>query len=145
MLRAGLDSFAERLTEYDDRTLAKADRWIADLRARGGTEMLPAIQAALEGDTPAGRLRTVLFITDGQAWNEDQLVAAVAGRRKGAAFFTLGIDTAVNASMLKRLARAGGGTCELATPGDDIEAAIAGLEARFGSPLVDDLQIATVH
>lgn len=124
-----------------DANLGKGDRWIAALRDRGGTEMLPAIQEALAGDTPAGRLRTVLFVTDGQASNEAQLVAAVAGRRKAARFFTLGIDTAVNAGLMQRLARAGGGVATLCTPSDDIEAVVARLEARFGSPLLADLEV----
>jgi Ca-activated chloride channel family protein len=125
---------------YDDRALADADRWVHKLAARGGTEMLPALQAGLEGEAEPGRLRTVLFITDGQAWNEQELTAAVANRRGAARLFTLGIDTAVNASLLQRLARVGGGTCDLATPDDDIEAVVARLEARFGSPLVTDLR-----
>jgi Ca-activated chloride channel family protein len=135
-----LEFFQQGFSDYNDRTLAQADRWIGNLSARGGTEMLPAIAAALKGEPPEGRLRTVLFITDGQAWNEDQLVAAVAGRRKRSLFFTLGIDTAVNGAMLKRLARAGGGTCELATPQDDIDGIIANLEARFGSPVAEGVR-----
>ena len=121
---------------YTNDSLKKADAWVARLAARGGTEMLPAIQAALEGSTPAGRLRTVLFITDGQAGDEDRLAAAVSNRRNGARFFTLGIDTAVNGALMKQLARLGGGTCELCTPTDDIEAVVAKLESRFGSPLL---------
>lgn len=136
-----LEQLRPDFTVYDDASLGEADRWIAQLRARGGTEMLPAIRAALEGETPAGRVRTVLFITDGQAHNEAELVAAVANRRGSARFFTLGIDTAVNSALLRRLARVGGGTCELAGPRDDVEAVIARLEARFGSPLVEDLHV----
>ncbi len=126
---------AEFLT-YTNGSLKQADAWVARLQARGGTEMLPAIQAALDGSTPAGRLRTVLFITDGQAGDEDRLAAAVSNRRNGARFFTLGIDTAVNGALMKQLARLGGGTCELCTPTDDIEAVVAKLESRFGSPLL---------
>jgi Ca-activated chloride channel family protein len=136
-----VESFRTGFTAYDDASLAAADRWVGQLQARGGTEMLPAIQAALEGDTPAGRLRTVLFITDGQAHNEQELVAAVAYRRGHARFFTLGIDTAVNGALLGRLARVGGGTCELCTPNDDIEEVIARIEARFGMPLAEGVTI----
>ncbi len=136
-----LEPMSPDFLDYADQTLARADRWIDALRARGGTEMLPALQDALSGAPPAGRLRTVLFVTDGQASNEDQLVAAVAGRRKAARLFTLGIDTAVNASLMERLARAGGGEATLCTPSDDIEAVVARLEARFGSPLLTDLVV----
>lgn len=136
-----LEVFQQGFAEYGEETMAAADAWISRLRARGGTEMLPAIKASLDGNTAPGRLRTVLFITDGQAWNEQPLVAAVANRRKGALFFTLGIDTAVNGALLKRLARVGGGTCELAAPSDDIDALITRFEARFGTPLADGVQV----
>ncbi len=136
-----LERFDRGFRAYDAASLQEADAWIARLAARGGTEMLPAAQAALEGETPDGRLRTVLFITDGQAWNEGELVPAVAKRRKGARFFTLGIGTAVNAALLKTLARVGGGTCELTTPDAAIEETVARLEARFGSPLTDGVKV----
>ena len=128
------------LHAYDDAKVAKADAWIAKLRARGGTEMLAPLQLALGGETPPDRLRTVLFLTDGQAWNEAELAAAVASRRGAARLFTFGIDTAVHESLLQRLARAGGGVCELASPTDDIEAKVAALEARFGLPLLRGLR-----
>jgi Ca-activated chloride channel family protein len=136
-----VEQFRKTFATYDDASLAAADAWVARLAPRGGTEMLPAIQSALEGETPAGRLRTVLFITDGQAHNEVELVAAVANRRGTARFFSLGIDTAVNGALLGRLARVGGGTCELCAPTDDIEAVIARIEARFGMPLAEAVTV----
>lgn len=136
-----MTAFQPEFAAYTQAALEQADRWIASLAAEGGTEMLPPIQAALGGEMPAGRLRTVLFITDGQAWNEAELVAAVAHRRGEAQFFCMGIDTAVNSALLRRLARVGGGTCELLTPRDNIEAAVAALEARLGSPIALDIRI----
>jgi Ca-activated chloride channel family protein len=123
------------LIEFTQRSLEEADRWIAALRSMGGTEMAPALAEAFAGGTPPGRLRTVVFITDGQAWNEPALAALVARERHGALLFTVGIDTAVNESLLSRLARVGGGTCELVAPHDDIEEAIVRLDARIGSPV----------
>jgi Ca-activated chloride channel family protein len=136
-----LETLSRDWSPVDDAHLARADRWIDALAARGGTEMLPAIQAALEGTTPEGRLRTVLFVTDGQATDEARLGAAVANRRGRTRFFTLGIDTAVNESLLGLLARLGGGVCELATPQDDIERTVARLESRFGLPALEDLRV----
>jgi len=69
-----IDMISPDFLVYNDRSLANADKWIAKLDARGGTEMLPAIQKSLEGDTPKGRLRTVLFITDGQSNDEYRLL-----------------------------------------------------------------------
>ncbi|TNE90885.1 MAG: VWA domain-containing protein [Deltaproteobacteria bacterium] len=132
---SSMTAFRSGWTELTDQTLAAGDQWVEGLRANGGTEMLAPIQLALAGDTPAGRLRTVLFITDGQAGNESELVAAVHNRRQQARFFSLGIDSAVNTSLLERLARVGGGVAEFAAPGDDIEAIVASVESRFGAPM----------
>lgn len=128
--------------DYTDRTLARADQWIDGLQARGGTEMLAPLKEALGGTaTPNGRIRTVLFVTDGQVHNDAELFAAVAHRRGSTRLFTLGIDTAVNGALLTRLARLGGGVCELATPNDDIERVIARMEARFGGPVADNVRV----
>ncbi|MDF1665234.1 MAG: VIT domain-containing protein [Planctomycetota bacterium] len=135
-----IELFKKDFVDFNDQTLAAADKWIDNLRARGGTEMLPAIKESLSGNTLKGRLRTVLFVTDGQAWNEKELCAAIAYRRKRSRFFTVGIDTAVNGALLKSMARAGGGTCELATPHDDIEEIMSKIEARFGSPVATEIR-----
>jgi len=137
-----VERFANDFSVYNDRNLSAADSWIQQLESRGGTEMLEAIQESLAGDTPAGRLRTVLFITDGQSTDEARLLPAVSNRKGNAVFFTLGIDTAVNSALLKSLAAAGGGVCELCTPHDDIDAIVARLETRFGTPLLSELKVA---
>lgn len=137
-----VEPHAPDFVPFSAAALAAAERFVGKLDARGGTEMLPPIRAALDGDRPEGRLRTVLFITDGQAGNEAELVAAVANRARGARFFSLGIDTAVNESLLTQLARMGGGACTLCAPDDDIEAVVARIEARFGSPVADGLRVA---
>ena len=136
-----LHLFAQGFTDFTQESLERADAWIAKLDAMGGTEMLPAVQEALRHPPEAGRAGTVLFITDGEVGNIDPLLAAVKNRSAAFRFFTMGIDTAVNADLLKRMASLGGGTCELLTPHADIEAAVARLEVRFGSPLAQDVHI----
>jgi len=121
-----------------DDALALADQWVDRLRARGGTVMAPALEKALTlGQTPKGRQRTVLFVTDGQSTDEARLMQLLWQRKGEARVFPLGIDTAVNSALLRRMARIGGGVCELTEPRANIEEVVARLEARFGSPLVE--------
>ncbi len=136
-----VEVFHPAFLPVEDTHIRAADRWIDQLRARGGTEMAPAFQTAFEHPMVPGRQRTILFITDGQSTDEARLLQLVWRRREGARIFPLGIDTAVNAALLNRLARIGGGVCELTDPSADIEAVVARLEARFGTPLVEDLRI----
>lgn len=137
-----VERFARDFKPYVDDNVEQAERWIETLHARGGTEMLQPLQEAMRDTTAKGRLRTVLLITDGQSNDEARLLPAILNRRGDAAVFTLGIDTAVNASLLKALARAGGGTCELCAPTDDIEAIVARIESRFGAPVLTALKVA---
>lgn len=127
-------SFVSGFSLFDDVTLKEADRWIERLEADGGTELLPPLLDALSGDAAPGRLRTVLIVTDGEVGNDDELTRAVARHRNEALVFTIGIDTSVNEALLKRLARMGGGTCDLMTPFDDIEGRVAGLESLLAHP-----------
>ena len=135
------ECFTSGFVGFDDVTLAAADAWVDGLNSGGGTELLRPLLEALAGETPDGRLRTVLVITDGEVGNEDELAKAVARHRGTALVFTVGIDTAVNVSLLTRMARLGGGTCDLMTPVDDIEGRIAALEARLAEPSVWDVRI----
>lgn len=132
--------FLSSFSNVTDEELHKADLWIEQLSPGGGTEMLPALIEGFSGDIEKGYTRTVLFVTDGQAYNEEELVAAIHFRKKGARLFTLGIDTAVNASLLNRMAKIGGGTCELCTPTDDIENHLSLIESRMGAPLLHSIQ-----
>jgi len=134
-----LESLSPDLVEYTQESLTRADQWVLGLQSRGGTEMLPALMEALKGATASGRLRTVLFVTDGQATNDREIFNTVASLRGEARLFPIGIDTAVNSAFLKGLAEVGGGACELLTPHDNIEEAILRVESRVGSPLVSDL------
>ncbi|HEX7946308.1 MAG TPA: VIT domain-containing protein, partial [Phenylobacterium sp.] len=51
----------------DAANVSKAQRFVAGLEANGGTEMIPAMAAALKDDhaNDVGRLRQVVFLTDG--------------------------------------------------------------------------------
>jgi Ca-activated chloride channel family protein len=61
----------------DATTLARAKQFVGNLRARGGTEMLPALKTALSGDRTSALLRQVVFLTDGAVGNEDEILRLI--------------------------------------------------------------------
>ena len=134
------------LTGATDRNRWRAGEWAARLDARGGTELLDPLQRAVglltdAADEPAGahRERIVLLVTDGQVANEGQLVATVADRP--VRLFSVGIDRAVNAGLLERLARTTGGRADLVESEDRLDEALAGLRRRLAPPLLSDLTV----
>jgi len=98
-----------------DATPANLDRarvFARGLEAEGGTEMLPALRAALRDDTPEddSRVRQVVFLTDGAIGNEGELFAAISNGIGRSRLFPVGIGSAPNTYFMSRAARMGRGT-----------------------------------
>jgi Ca-activated chloride channel family protein len=131
------------LLPANDRNRYQAVDWLSRLEARGGTEMLGAVERALAllsgaTDRLSRRAPTVVLVTDGQVGNEDQLVQAV-GSGPSVRWFTVGIDQAVNAGLLRRLAAVGGGRCDLVESEDRLDEVMVGLHRRIGNPVLEDV------
>lgn len=82
------------------------------LDANGGTEMLPALRAALVDATPEddSRVRQVVFLTDGAIGNENELFSAIDAGLGRSRLFPVGIGSAPNMYFMSRAARLGRGT-----------------------------------
>lgn len=92
--------------------VATAIGFARGLDAEGGTEMLPALVAALNDSRPdeTGRVRQVVFLTDGAIGNEQQLFEAIDVGLGRSRLFPVGIGSAPNTYFMSRAARAGRGT-----------------------------------
>jgi Ca-activated chloride channel homolog len=145
----GLDA----LVPASDRNRWAAVAWLAGVQARGGTEMLPPLRAAATllagpaGPPAAGAGpdvaadRFLVLVTDGQVAGEDQILAAVAPVTGRTRIFALGIDQAVNAGFLRRLAALGAGRCELVESEDRLDSVMTGLHRRISPPLATGLRV----
>ena len=99
----------------DAATLARAKQFVGALRARGGTEMLPALKIALAGGMGSPRdesqmVRQVVFLTDGAVGNEDEILRLVHDRLGDRRLFTIGIGPSPNTFFLTKAAQFGRGT-----------------------------------
>ena len=84
--------------------------YLSALKAEGGTRMLPALRAALDGRRDSGRLRQVVFLTDGAVGNEAELFGVIARRLGDSRLFPVGMGSAPNAHLMNRAARVGRGS-----------------------------------
>ncbi|WP_440097744.1 VIT domain-containing protein [Streptosporangium sp. H16] len=135
------DGLGEGLSEASDRNRYRAVEHLARLEARGGTEMLSPLEraAALLADSAGDRV--LVLVTDGQVGNEDQILERLGAGLAGVRVHTVGIDRAVNAGFLGRLAGLGGGRCELVESEDRLDEAMEHIHRRIGAPLVTDLSL----
>jgi Ca-activated chloride channel family protein len=142
------DTVVERPAELPAGLVAGTDRHrfravehLATVQARGGTALLAPLQAALAllagGD--GERDRVLVLVTDGQVGNEDQLLRELAAGLVGVRVHAVGIDRAVNAGLLGRLAAAGGGRVELVESEERLDEAADRIHRRIGAPLVTGL------
>jgi Ca-activated chloride channel family protein len=130
------------LAVASDRHRFRAVEHLARTEARGGTELLGALQHAvglLASD--GGRDRVLVLVTDGQVANEDQILRLVGPRLTGVRVHLVGIDQAVNAGFLGRLATIGRGRCELVESEDRLDEAAERIHRRISAPLVTGLTI----
>ncbi len=124
-----------------DRNRYRAVEHLARTEARGGTEMLGPLAEAAGLLTDEGHDRVLVLVTDGQVGNEDELLATLSGALSGIRVHTIGIDRAVNAGFLTRLAVVGGGRCELVESEDRLDEAADHIHRRICTPLVTDLRL----
>ena len=124
--------------EYNEENMKKAIEYINKLKPLGGTEILNPIKFALyekEKD------KIILLFTDGQVGNEDEIIRFVENNVNRTRIFPFGIDTNVNSSFIKQLAKAGNGKAELIQPNEKIDDKIIRTFARIQTPLLEELTI----
>ena len=75
----------------DPASIATAQRFVANLRANGGTEMKPALTAALAPESLPGYARQVFFLTDGAVGNEHELLKLIRANLGDRRLYTIAI------------------------------------------------------
>lgn len=123
--------------------IALARRFTEGLQANGGTEMLPALQSALIDSHPEDRnsVRQVIFLTDGDISNEREMMAAIAARAGRSRVFMVGIGSAPNQYLMRRMAEAGRGSFTNVGTGGEVAAKMNALLDRLTAPVVRDLKV----
>jgi len=127
----------------DAEHLAQARAFVGALQANGGTEMVPAMRAALTDPNPheANQLRQVVFLTDGGISNEQQLFETIAAMRGRSRVFMVGIGSAPNSFLMTRAAELGRGAFTHIGSVEDVEQRMHALFARLENPALTGLSV----
>jgi Ca-activated chloride channel family protein len=125
----------------DDAHVARARGFVLALEARGGTEMLPPLRAALTDPriNDAGFLRQVVFLTDGAIGNEQQMFDTIAAMRGRSRVFMVGIGSAPNSFLMTRAAELGRGTFTHIGSTEQVDTRMRALFEKLESPAVTNL------
>jgi len=130
--------------------LARARRYVGNLDANGGTEMVPALDAALtrpgseaafETVDGVSRLRQVVFITDGSVGNEAALFQRIERQLGDTRLFTVGIGSAPNMHFMREAARFGRGTYTAINNTADVAGPLDELFGKMQSAVLTDIRM----
>ena len=132
--------FSEPQTVRTD-TLGKAVRYVERLHADGGTEILPALMMALKGSLPATHLRQVIFLTDGQVGNEDELFDVIRAQLGTSRLFTIAIGSAPNSHFMRKAAEFGRGTFTHIGSTSEVKAQMDAIFRKLERPVLTDIQV----
>ncbi len=125
-----------------ERNVDRARRYVDDLEAEGGTEMLPALKEALRDDheTDATHVRQIVFVTDGAVGYEDAMFQEIAANLGRSRLFTVGIGSAPNSFFMNRAARVGRGTFVHVGSVEQVFQRVGELLQRIESPALTSLE-----
>lgn len=120
--------------------VARARRFVQALNAEGGTEMLGPVIEAFAMPAVASHLRQVVLITDGAISNEAQLLNHIEHGRGDARLFAVGIGSAPNAHILRRMTEVGRGAQVTIRRIEDVAEVTDQLLAKLSQPVLRDLK-----
>jgi Ca-activated chloride channel family protein len=127
----------------DAAHIGQATSFVNALQAEGGTEMVPAMRAALADNSHdgAGMLRQVVFLTDGEIGNEQQLFETITAMRGRSRVFMVGIGSAPNTYLMTRAAELGRGAYTHIGSVDQVEERMRDLFSKLENPAVTGLAV----
>lgn len=131
------------LMDATDRNRFAAASWLGSLESRGGTVMAEPLYQAVDilSGTGDDRQASVVLVTDGQITGEDHLLRTLAPAVGRTRIYCVGIDRAVNAGFLDRLAGLGHGRSELVESEDRLDEVMARLARTIGRPALTSLRV----
>jgi len=122
-----------------ESNLYVAQNFITGLHANGGTDMAPALRAALSLPEIPQLMRQVVFITDGAVGNETELLQRVAGDLGDSRMFTVAIGHAPNSWFMRKAAEIGRGSYVHIGKPDEVAQQMSALWGRIQLPALTDI------
>jgi Ca-activated chloride channel family protein len=121
--------------------VAHALAFVDALSGMGGTNMLGGIRAALEPPADAGRMRIVMFLTDGYIGSESQVFATVEELLGESRIFGLGVGSSPNRHLLDVLSEVGRGAVQYVNLDESPVEVAEAFYRRIRNPVLTDVEI----
>lgn len=107
----------------------------------GGTELAAALDEALQSPAPEDAARSVVVITDGYIYDEEEIFQRVRDSLGEADFFSFGIGSSVNRSLMEGIAGVGMGETFIVTGEEEAEETAKRFRTYIEAPVLTDIQV----
>ncbi len=127
------------------QNLSRAQDFVDNLVAEGGTEMTGALERALRPAIPAGFISQVIFVTDGAVGAEQTLFNMIENLLGNRRLFTVGIGSAPNDYFMTKAAAAGRGSFTTIGSTRQVKQRMTRLFEKLAFPMLADLKLFDVN
>lgn len=136
-----------KIETANESNVKKAEKFIKELNAVGGTNIEEALNLALKEKGNANRTRIIVFITDGKPTigetNDESLIKKLsASNTKNVRIFTFGIGNDLNTHLLDKITEQTKAYRTYISVDEDIEIKISNFYAKVQSPVLTNLSLA---
>ncbi|MCR9291822.1 MAG: VIT domain-containing protein [bacterium] len=130
------------LAQVSDANQQAAHEFLASQRAKGGTELRPAIETAYRY-RDADRPLNVVVLSDGMTEVREQaeLLAAIRSAAAGTRVFCIGIGNDINRPLLKQVAENAGGLAAFVSHQDDFQRQAQAFRRKLMRPVAANVKI----
>ncbi|MBA7665086.1 hypothetical protein ES703_73152 [subsurface metagenome] len=137
--------FRSQSMEYSSKSLKEALHYLQGIDAdMGGTEIYRPLEYICSLPIREGYRRDVVLLTDGEVANPDEVIHLVGSsveKIPSLRFFTFGIGYGASHHLVKGIARAGQGKCEMIMPGEKIQPKVLRQLSRMSQPSLTDVSL----
>ena len=128
-----------KTASFDNVLIAK--RYVNNLAAGGGTEMVPALNLALNQSHDDNFVRQIIFLTDGSVGNETELFDIIHNKLGQSRLFTIGIGSAPNSYFMRKAAQFGRGTFTYISDVNEVDEKMSALFSKLENPIMTNLKL----
>ncbi|MEM7396309.1 MAG: VWA domain-containing protein, partial [Verrucomicrobiota bacterium] len=141
-----VQSFRPDAVKKSTKNLKAAQNFIDELVAVGRTNIGDALKKGLAGESKKGRLRILVFLTDGTPTSGELIPDNILKQlpemnTSKAGIYVVGVGHDVNAHLLDQIAELTDGQSEYAEPDEEIDEKVAALYNRLSHPVLTDVKM----
>lgn len=132
---------SEKSVPANEENINKAIQIIDRQEGSGGTELAPALRDAIAIPGRADAARSIVVITDGYIYGEEEIIEIIHENIGSTDFFPFGIGRGVNRNLIEGIAKTGQGEPFVVTEQEEASEIAEKFKTYIQSPVMTDINV----